>query len=159
MLSWLFRREYVTRGGVETHCGALIRELRRGKGWSLATLAVQAGTNVNSLSRIERGTQAPGPELLLRMAQALGTTTRTLAPQDGAATLRQIREWTGRTRAQVAQELQVAANTVGTAERGVTRPRDTDRWAQVYGLTPREFEQAWQRSKDETSARAQRRDD
>ncbi|SCG10281.1 UDP-N-acetylglucosamine 1-carboxyvinyltransferase [Streptomyces sp. Ncost-T6T-2b] len=149
----------MTRGGVQTHSGALVRELRKGKGWSLATLAVQTGTNVNSLSRIERGTQAPGPDLLLRIAQALGTTTRALAPQEGAPTLRQIREWTGRTRAQVARELGVVPNTVGTAERGVTRPRDTGRWAAVYGLTPREFEQAWQRSREETSARAQRRDD
>lgn len=49
-----------------------LRELRRQRGLSLEALAVLAGMDIASLSRIERGLQQPRPETVVRLAKGLG---------------------------------------------------------------------------------------
>ena len=49
-----------------------LRELRRQRGLSLEALAVLAGMDIASLSRIERGLQRPRPETVVRLAKGLG---------------------------------------------------------------------------------------
>lgn len=145
----------MTRGGVEGVDGARLRSLRQRGGWSLAELAAAADTNPNSLSRIERNVQCPGAPLLRRLAEVLDVETSYLAPLPDSPSLRQLRERDGHTLADRAQVLGISSRYVSAVERGANRPRDTDRWAQAYGLTPREFEEA--RSAARTAAAGRRK--
>jgi transcriptional regulator with XRE-family HTH domain len=48
--------------------------LRRAKGWSQPELGKRIGCNGGQISKLERGISAPRPDLLSRIAEALGTT-------------------------------------------------------------------------------------
>ncbi|WP_052443063.1 helix-turn-helix domain-containing protein [Streptacidiphilus neutrinimicus] len=53
--------------------GELVRERRMELGWSQARLATAAATTQAVVSRIERGEASPTVDMLLRLAQAMGT--------------------------------------------------------------------------------------
>jgi transcriptional regulator with XRE-family HTH domain len=52
--------------------GSVIEQLRSDRGWTLDELADKAGTTKSNLSRIEKNSQWPKPELLDALSQALG---------------------------------------------------------------------------------------
>lgn len=52
--------------------GMRIKELRKRKGLSQEELAEKADTSANYLSRMERGTENPTLEMLIKIANALG---------------------------------------------------------------------------------------
>ena len=56
------------------HLGEVIRELRKEAGRTLEDLAFAAGTDASNLFRVERGQQRYTPELLEKIAEALGVT-------------------------------------------------------------------------------------
>jgi transcriptional regulator with XRE-family HTH domain len=64
--------------------GANIRQARKRSKMSLDTLAAQAGTSRQHLIRLEQGLHMPGPELLQRIADAIGTAASDLVPEDEA---------------------------------------------------------------------------
>lgn len=51
--------------------GHLIKKLRQAKGKSIEEVALEAGTDVGNLSRIERGVQCPRIDAVERLANAL----------------------------------------------------------------------------------------
>lgn len=51
--------------------GAALKQLREAQGVTLEKIALEAGTDVGNLSRIERGTQKPNIELVAKIAAAL----------------------------------------------------------------------------------------
>jgi transcriptional regulator with XRE-family HTH domain len=53
-----------------------LRELRKERGLSLEALSVLSEVDIASLSRIERGRQAPRPETVVRLAKGLGIAAR-----------------------------------------------------------------------------------
>lgn len=61
-----------------TEIGARVREARRAKGWSSKRLAQEAGVPSTSLWRVENGEGEPKPEMLAKLAVALGVTDRYL---------------------------------------------------------------------------------
>src|SRR5574343_927993 len=67
------------------HIGQVIREIREARKATLEEIAFAANTNVSNLSRIERGRQGYSPEVLERIAQALGVTVAELYVQAEAA--------------------------------------------------------------------------
>lgn len=52
--------------------GSHIRTRRERLGWSQADLSVAAGISLASVSRVERGVQAPSIDILVALAEALG---------------------------------------------------------------------------------------
>lgn len=64
--------------------GERIRYVRAARGWSQAHLARQAGMKKAQLSRYEVGTSTPRPEVLARIAFALGVATEWLNGDDVA---------------------------------------------------------------------------
>jgi len=56
------------------HLGEVIRDLRKEAGRTLEDLAFAAGTDASNLSRVERGQQRYTPELIEKIALALGVT-------------------------------------------------------------------------------------
>lgn len=63
--------------------GAGIARRREARGMNKSALAEAAGTQTIRITRIERGENAPGGALLLRIAQALDTSVEALVA-DGA---------------------------------------------------------------------------
>ena len=55
--------------------GKILRGLRKERNATLEQVAFDAGTDASNLSRIERGLQRPSPEVLNKIAKALGVTT------------------------------------------------------------------------------------
>ena len=64
-----------TLGGVVTReqVGKALRDLRLAKALRLEDVAIPAGSDAGSLSRIERGQQGYSDETMMRLADALGT--------------------------------------------------------------------------------------
>ncbi len=58
--------------------GALLKKRRMEKGLTLEAVALEAGTDPGTLSRIERDAQQPSATLLKKVAQALGVPVTTL---------------------------------------------------------------------------------
>ena len=58
--------------------GMRIAFLRLGKGWSEAGLAHRIGCSAGMVSAYERGRQKPSSDMLLRLAEAFGVTTKYL---------------------------------------------------------------------------------
>ena len=63
------------------HIGQVIRKIREAGNATLEEIAFAANTNASNLSRIERGRQGYSPEVLERIAQALGVTVSELHVQ------------------------------------------------------------------------------
>lgn len=61
-----------TEGGADESLGDRIARLRRGKGWNQTELADRVGTRPNQISKYERGTYLPRPDLLPRLSDTLG---------------------------------------------------------------------------------------
>lgn len=68
------------------HIGQVIRAIREARKATLEEIAFAANTNASNLSRIERGQQGYSPEVLERIAQALGVTVAELHVQAETAT-------------------------------------------------------------------------
>jgi transcriptional regulator with XRE-family HTH domain len=49
-----------------------LRELRKQRGLSLEAVAVLAGLDIGTISRVERGLRSPTPETIVRLGRALG---------------------------------------------------------------------------------------
>ena len=63
------------------HIGQVIRAIREARKATLEEIAFAANTNASNLSRIERGQQGYSPEVLERIALALGVTVAELHVQ------------------------------------------------------------------------------
>lgn len=61
--------------------GAVLLRRRHERDWSQERLAGEAGVHRNTLSLLERGEYAPSLEVLLKVAQALGTTGAVLVSE------------------------------------------------------------------------------
>lgn len=77
--------------GVRLHCprmisgkqiGVAVRELRKAKGMSQASLAEAVGRSTDAISQIELGKSLPSLETLLSLAGALGVPAYALLPDD-----------------------------------------------------------------------------
>ena len=67
------RDHSILEEAVERVLAARLRELRIGRGWSLAQLATETGLSKGMLSKIENGQSAPSMGTLARLATALDT--------------------------------------------------------------------------------------
>jgi transcriptional regulator with XRE-family HTH domain len=63
---------------IDEHLGAMIRGLRKQRGWTLEKLAADIDTDSGNLSRIERGLQSAPTATLARLAKAFGVSTARL---------------------------------------------------------------------------------
>jgi len=63
------------------HIGQIIYALRRERGLTQESLALEAETATSNLSRIEKGQRRPSGALLERLAHALGTTVSAIYSQ------------------------------------------------------------------------------
>jgi len=70
------------------HIGQVIRAIREARKATLEEIAFAANTNASNLSRIERGQQGYSPEVLERIALALGVTVAELHVQAETAVSR-----------------------------------------------------------------------
>ena len=61
-----------TDGGTAESLGDRIARLRRAKGWNQKELADRIGAKPTQISKYERGTYLPRPDLLPRLGEALG---------------------------------------------------------------------------------------
>lgn len=61
-----------TEGDSAESLGDRIARLRRAKGWNQKELADRIGAKPSQISKYERGTYLPRPELLTRLGEALG---------------------------------------------------------------------------------------
>jgi transcriptional regulator with XRE-family HTH domain len=68
------------------HIGQVIRRIREARKATLEEIAFASNTNASNLSRIERGRQGYSPEVLARIAEALGVTVAELHVQAEMAT-------------------------------------------------------------------------
>ena len=82
------RNQTATTGPADTihrHLGRRVKQLRAGRGWSLAALASASGVSRSMLSQIEREQANPTLAVTLRIAQAFGMTLGELLQAPGAA--------------------------------------------------------------------------
>ena len=70
---------------VRQRIGPTIKALRQEQGFSLNTLAEQAGISPSHLSRIERGLTVPSYDVLDRVADALGSDLSELRSEEESA--------------------------------------------------------------------------
>lgn len=63
------------------HIGKIIYAMRRERGLTQESLALEAETATSNLSRIEKGQRRPSGALLERLAEALGTTVSAIYAQ------------------------------------------------------------------------------
>ncbi len=61
-----------TEEGAAESLGDRIARLRRAKGWNQKELADRIGANPTQISKYERGTYLPRPDILPRLGEALG---------------------------------------------------------------------------------------
>lgn len=60
--------------------GEQLRQIRKQRGWSQASLATRLGVHVTTVSRLERGDQEPTWPLVLRVAREAGVSTDAFRP-------------------------------------------------------------------------------
>lgn len=73
--------------------GLRIKELRKNKGLSQEELAEKAETSPNYLSRMERGTENPTLEMLIKISRALGVEMRETFDFGHEESLRELKEF------------------------------------------------------------------
>lgn len=76
------RKVPIEHAGIVQLFAQRLREVRLGRGMTQAELARLAGVTETYVSRLEGAGAAPGIDLVARLAQALGTTTRELLPTE-----------------------------------------------------------------------------
>lgn len=74
------RKKRVQQADVVQHFAARLKELRRSRGYSQATLAEAASVSTSYITRLENGLVAPGIDLVSRLATALGVAITDLLP-------------------------------------------------------------------------------
>jgi transcriptional regulator with XRE-family HTH domain len=74
------RKRRVQQAEVVRHFAARLKELRRNRGYSQATLAEAANISTSYVTRLENGLVAPGIDLVARLAVALGVAITDLLP-------------------------------------------------------------------------------
>ena len=74
------RKKRVQQADVVRHFAARLKELRRNRGYSQATLAEAASVSTSYVTRLENGLVAPGIDLVARLASALGVAITDLLP-------------------------------------------------------------------------------
>lgn len=65
--------------------GAAIRKLRLARGWNLATLSVESGVPISTISRVELGQNALNYEKLMRLCRALEVDLEGLVTREAEA--------------------------------------------------------------------------
>ncbi|MFI9203742.1 helix-turn-helix transcriptional regulator [Streptomyces sp. NPDC053048] len=141
-------------GGMATFRPDLMRDHRQRAGLSLEQLAVLADISPETARRVEAGACRPTARVAVALAQALQVEMDILAPSPpGPETLKHLRQRTGKTQRQVADEVGMSAQMVSRVESGVYRVREPGRWAPAYGVTPQQWLTAWQAGRDERRRR------
>ena len=74
------KKKVVQQPAVVRHFATRLRELRRRRGYSQATLAAAATVSTSYITRLENGLVAPGIDLVARLAVALGVAVTDLLP-------------------------------------------------------------------------------
>lgn len=74
------RKKRIQQADVVQHFAARLKELRRNRGFSQATLAESASISTSYITRLENGLVAPGIDLVSRLATALGVSLTDLLP-------------------------------------------------------------------------------
>jgi transcriptional regulator with XRE-family HTH domain len=74
------RKKRVQQADVVQHFAAKLKELRRNRGYSQATLSEAASVSTSYITRLENGLVAPGIDLVARLATALGVAITDLLP-------------------------------------------------------------------------------
>ncbi|MEV6672869.1 helix-turn-helix transcriptional regulator [Streptomyces sp. NPDC051162] len=137
-------------GGMAAFRPERMREHRQRAGLSLEQLALLAGISPETARKAESGRRRPTGRVVVALAGALGVGVEELAPRAaGPATLKQLRQRTGRTQRQVAEAIGMSAQMVSRVEAGAYRASDPARWAPAYGVTPEQWLGAWQAGRDE----------
>src|SRR5690606_20644212 len=67
--------------------GAVLKELRRANGWTLADVSERTGFNVATLSKVENGRVSLSYEKLIRLSEGLGVDIAQLFPSPQRAQL------------------------------------------------------------------------
>ncbi|MDK2821405.1 MAG: hypothetical protein PWP31_1370 [Clostridia bacterium] len=120
--------------------GERIRLLREKNGKNLSDLAEEIGISVSYLSEIERGNVYPAVDTLKKIANALGTSVKTIMDEGSSLgnRLRQTREERGLTQAQLAEAAGVSAGLIGQIEKGKVHPslKTLEKIGKVLDISP-----------------------
>jgi transcriptional regulator with XRE-family HTH domain len=136
---------------IPTFSGALLRTARESQGWSRGRLAVALGKTVTSVAGWERGLRNPAPSTLVALAKALG-----LSPGDfleiprSEWSLVELRVTSGLEQKDVAEQTGIPPAVLSQIEATYERLPNDDRvaaMANLYGSTPAELNQAWERAR------------
>ncbi|WP_424217783.1 helix-turn-helix domain-containing protein (plasmid) [Streptomyces sp. BI20] len=101
---------------------ARLHAARAAAGVSVAVLARAVGATDRAISYYLAGTRTPHPEVLLRLAGAVGVEPEALCEVE-AETLVHLRTWTGRSRAKMASVLAMGEETYRQLEKTAARGR------------------------------------
>lgn len=129
--------------------GARLRAARERKNLSRGVLAVRVGMSFAAVSAWERGTHAPPPPALVKVAQVLGVEPADLldTPQD-EWTLAEYRIVEGLHQQDVATALTVAPDKFSRVEAGYEAPGDLlPRLAKLYNRSTKVLQDAWDRTR------------
>ena len=73
------RKKRIQQADVVQHFAARLKELRRNRGYSQATLAQAASVSTSYVTRLENGLVAPGIDLVARLSEAIRSGRRGLS--------------------------------------------------------------------------------
>ncbi|MCL4423961.1 MAG: helix-turn-helix domain-containing protein [Firmicutes bacterium] len=121
--------------------GRLLRELREGKGFTLAELGKQAGISLAHISEIERGRSAASLKTLEKLTAVLGiSVSQLLRPHEGFSLgekIRRLRRKFGMTQKDLAKRVDLSHGLIGQIETGKVQPAISTltRIAEVLGVS------------------------
>lgn len=133
-------------GGVSGFDPQRLRLARNKAGLSYRQVGESAGISATTVFKYEKGQSRPRAHTLRALATALDCTTAYLAPAPRRATLTQLRDAAGLSLRDIALVVGFTKNTVSRVEQGHQWPDDVQMWAAAYGLTLKQFAEAWRRS-------------
>ena len=118
-------------------CAAL-RAARHNAGSTQRQVAEVCGVTLTYLAALERGRKKPSPQLLFRLAEAVGVAPSSLLHVAEAHTLTQLRSCVGLSQKEVAERVGLTDMSYSRFERGVHRLPEAlvDELARVFGVTP-----------------------
>ncbi|WP_415954374.1 helix-turn-helix domain-containing protein [Streptomyces sp. KLOTTS4A1] len=149
---------------------AKLRAARTAAGTSVARIAQAAGVSERAVSLYLAGTRTPRPEILPRLAAAVGVDPAALCTVE-RETLAHLRIFTGRSRSAMARTLGMAEETYRQVETTGRRgrlararyDRNEDRWAAwqewaspLFGVTPERLDAAEEHTREQYLAELER---
>jgi transcriptional regulator with XRE-family HTH domain len=116
---------------------------RQAQGWTLEQLAATADLSYGAVAAYAAGSVTPSPEVLVRLADALGVPTTDLAPLSDQPSLHELRWHAGLTVAELAHAVGLSRDYVSRILRGAVEITQPDRWAAALNTTQAAVTDAW----------------